>query len=96
MIEKNVPMPDSYRQGAPAKHPFKNMEVGASLSAAIIVKGKLWGLIACHHKSAKYLDFYQRESCRFLAQMFSNEIALRETGSFIQKREVCFREVTLI
>ena len=56
---------------------LKNMEVGASLTAAIIVNGQLWGLIACHHKTAKFLDFYQRESCRFLAQMFSTELSLQ-------------------
>lgn len=61
---------------------LKNMKVGASLSAAIIVEGQLWGLIACHHKTAKYLNFYQRESCRFLAQMFSTELALQENISF--------------
>lgn len=62
-----------------------NMKVGASLSAAIIVQGKLWGLIACHHKTAKYLNYYQRESCRFLAQMLSTEIALQESNNFIEK-----------
>lgn len=62
-----------------------NMEVGASLSAAIIVQGKLWGLIACHHKTSKYLNYYQRESCRFLAQMLSTEIALQESNNFIEK-----------
>ncbi|MDP3467632.1 MAG: ATP-binding protein [Daejeonella sp.] len=64
---------------------LKNMEVGASLSAAIIVKGQLWGLIACHHKTAKHLDFYQRESCRFMAQMFSTELTLQENTSLISQ-----------
>ncbi|NJW55648.1 GAF domain-containing protein, partial [Salinimicrobium oceani] len=67
---------------------LENMEVGASLSAAIIVKGKLWGLIACHHRTAKYLDFYQRESCRFLAQMFSTELTLRETSETLSRSEL--------
>lgn len=64
-----------------------NMEVGASLSAAIVVKGKLWGLIACQHNTSKFISYYKRESCRFLAQMLSTEIALKETNSFIKKRE---------
>ena len=67
---------------------LKNMEVGASLSAAIIVRGKLWGLIACHNKTAKYLDYYQRESCRFLAQMFSTELTLRETSDTLKRSEL--------
>ncbi|MGB7786147.1 MAG: ATP-binding protein [Salinimicrobium sp.] len=67
---------------------LKNMDVGASLSAAIVVRGKLWGLIACHHNTAKYLDHYQRESCRFLAQMLSTEIELQETNSYISNTEL--------
>ncbi|WZL89437.1 ATP-binding protein [Salinimicrobium sp. 3283s] len=66
---------------------LKNMGVGASLSAAIVVKGKLWGLIACHHQAEKHLDFYQRESCRFLAQMLSTEITLHETSSLLSHSE---------
>lgn len=64
---------------------LENMGVGASITAAIVVKGKLWGLIACHHASAKFLDFYQRESLRFIAQIFSTEITLLETNTFIAR-----------
>lgn len=67
---------------------LQNMEVGASLTAAIIVKGKLWGLIACHHNAGRFIDYYQRESCHFLTQMLSNELSLRETNSFLQHTEV--------
>lgn len=71
---------------------LQNMGVGASLTAAIVINGKLWGLIACHHNTAKFLNYYQRESCRFLAQMFSNELALRETNSFLEKTESSGRQ----
>ncbi|WP_029033588.1 ATP-binding protein [Salinimicrobium terrae] len=81
---------DISRSGLRAVSPIhieylKNMGVGASLTAAIIVKGKLWGLIACHHSTAKHLDFYQRESCRFLAQMFSTELSLQENSALISQ-----------
>ncbi len=81
---------DISRSGLRAVSPIhieylKNMEVGASLTAAIIVKGQLWGLIACHHKTAKHLDFYQRESCRFLAQMFSTELSLHVNTALISQ-----------
>lgn len=67
---------------------LKNMKVGASLSAAIIVKGKLWGLVACHHNTAKYLDFHLRESCRFLVHMLSNELTLFETTGQVKRFEL--------
>jgi light-regulated signal transduction histidine kinase (bacteriophytochrome) len=46
---------------------LKNMGVGASLSISIIVRGRLWGLFACHHYSAKILP----QSLRTAAEMFS-------------------------
>lgn len=77
---------------------LKNMKVGASLSAAIIVKGRLWGLIACHHQTAKHLDFYQRESCRFLTQMVSTELDLLENTFFlseVKRSEVIRRQLVV-
>lgn len=64
---------------------LQNMKVGASLTAAIIVEGKLWGLVACHHYSAKFINYFQRETCKFLTQVFSNNIASIQTGIFNRK-----------
>lgn len=64
---------------------LNNMKVGASLTVAIIVKDKLWGLLACHHMKPKFLDFYGRESCRFLVQVLSTQIALKEAREFLEQ-----------
>ncbi|MBW2961751.1 ATP-binding protein [Mesonia aestuariivivens] len=64
---------------------LKNMNVGASLTVAIILNGKLWGLIACHHYSTKFINYHQRQSCKFLAQVFSNKLALRTSNNFLDK-----------
>ncbi|SKB36125.1 Bacteriophytochrome (light-regulated signal transduction histidine kinase) [Salegentibacter holothuriorum] len=64
---------------------LQNMKVGASLTAAIIVNGNLWGLIACHHYSAKFINYSQRETCKFLVQVFSNCVSSIQTGIFNQK-----------
>lgn len=66
---------------------LKNMKVGASLTAALISNGKLWGLLACHHYSAKYINYYHRQTCDFLTQIFSNELTLKETSKYIDKLE---------
>jgi chemotaxis family two-component system sensor kinase Cph1 len=84
---------DISRSGLRAVSPIhieylKNMDVAASLSAAIVVKGKLWGLIACHHRTPKYLNYFERENCRFLAQMLSTELELQETNNFLEKTRV--------
>ncbi len=33
-----------------------NMGVAASLTASVVVEGALWGLIACHHNSPRWVD----------------------------------------
>lgn len=47
---------------------LRNMQVMASMSARILHEDQLWGLIACHHRSAKYLSF---EECS-VVEMISN------------------------
>ncbi len=64
---------------------LKNMGVGASLTAAIIIKGKLWGLLACHHYSEKYINFYQRQSVKFLTQIYTNSLSVLSSQYFIEK-----------
>lgn len=66
---------------------LKNMKVGASLTAALISNGKLWGLLACHHYSEKYINYYNRQTCEFLTQIFSNELTLKESNKYIAKLE---------
>ncbi|UBZ10695.1 GAF domain-containing protein [Leeuwenhoekiella palythoae] len=64
---------------------LENMNVGASLTAAIISEGALWGLIACHHYSPKFVDFYKRQSCKFLTQIFSSQLVLLSSNILLQK-----------
>ncbi|MFI8379954.1 ATP-binding protein [Leeuwenhoekiella sp. NPDC079379] len=64
---------------------LKNMKVGATLTAAIVSKGKLWGLIACHHYKPKFINYYERQSCNFLTQVFSNQLILSASNTLLQK-----------
>lgn len=64
---------------------LKNMGVGASLTAAIAVRGRLWGLLAFHHRTPRFLDHHSREGCRFLAQLLATELAVTESETFLQK-----------
>lgn len=66
---------------------LQNMQVGASLTAALISNGRLWGLLACHHSEAKYINYYQRQTCEFLIQIFSNELSLKNSNSFVRNVE---------
>jgi len=45
-----------------------NMNVGCSMSIALMAGGKLWGLIACHHRTPKILGHELRLACEFLGE----------------------------
>lgn len=51
-----------------------NMGVGATLTISLVLRGKLWGLIACHHYSAKYLPYDVRMSARLLGHFITSQI----------------------
>lgn len=55
-----------------------NMGVGASLTISLIKEGKLWGLIACHHQTPKYVSYELRKACEFLGRVVFAEISARE------------------
>jgi two-component system, chemotaxis family, sensor kinase Cph1 len=48
-----------------------NMGVRASFSASILIRGKLWGLIACHHPEPKQLSLAVRQQLVKIARDFS-------------------------
>lgn len=51
---------------------LRNMGVRSSFSVPLIVGGKLWGLVACHHYATpKWLSHDQRDTCAALASAFS-------------------------
>ncbi len=56
---------------------MRNMGVGASVSISIIIEGKLWGLIACHHAEAKLPTFVTRTAAELFGQMYSMTLESR-------------------
>jgi two-component system, chemotaxis family, sensor kinase Cph1 len=57
---------------------LKNMGVAALMSVAIVVDGKLWGLIACHHMEPLSVPHAVRLSCTVLAQVLSITVERNE------------------
>ncbi|MBN3949493.1 MAG: GAF domain-containing protein [Nostoc sp. NMS7] len=55
-----------------------NMGVAATLTISLIKDQKLWGLIACHHQSPKYISYELRKACEFLGRLIFTEISARE------------------
>ncbi|GAA6619083.1 ATP-binding protein [Scytonema sp. NUACC26] len=69
----------SLRSAAPCHIQYlHNMGVGASLTISLIKEGKLWGLIACHHQTPKYVAYELRKACEFLGRVIFAELSARE------------------
>ena len=64
---------------------LKNMGVGATLVISLMVGGKLWGLIACHHYSPRFVHYEMRAVCELLAEAIGVRIAALAS---VQKNQV--------
>ena len=50
---------------------LQNMGVGASMSISIVVNGRLWGMLACHHNKARQVPYLIRMACDVLAHVIA-------------------------
>lgn len=57
---------------------LQNMGVGATLTISLLHEGRLWGLIACHHYSPKYIDHYTRINARLQGHFLTAQINVRQ------------------
>jgi chemotaxis family two-component system sensor kinase Cph1 len=57
---------------------LKNMGVVSSFSVSIMCGDELWGLIACHNYTSRFINYRQRESAKLLGQVLGSAIDLRE------------------
>lgn len=68
---------------------LRNMQVVSSMSVSIIVKDRLWGLIACHHQRPKYISYRARMTYEFLGQVLSTQLFnLEETEIACYRNEM--------
>ncbi len=64
---------------------LKNMGVGATLVISLMVGGRLWGLIACHHYAPRFVHYEMRSVCEVLAEAIGVRIAALES---VQKNQI--------
>jgi chemotaxis family two-component system sensor kinase Cph1 len=57
---------------------LKNMGVGASLSISLVVEDKLWGLIACHHRTARFVSYAIRATSCLYAIVLSAQLKVKQ------------------
>jgi len=74
-----------------------NMGVGASLTISLMKDEQLWGLIACHHQTPKYVSYELRKACEFLGRVIFSEIsALEETEDHDYRLKLSYIQNSLI
>ncbi|MGD1910704.1 MAG: ATP-binding protein [Rivularia sp. (in: cyanobacteria)] len=74
-----------------------NMGVGASLTISLIKEGRLWGLIACHHQTPKFVSYELRKACEFLGRMIFGEIYTREeTEDYNYRMKLTYIQTALV
>jgi len=57
---------------------LKNMGVASSFSISLISKGELWGLIACHNYTPKFIDYRAREGAKLIGEIISSALEYRQ------------------
>lgn len=53
---------------------LRNMGVQASMSISIVVHGKLWGMLACHHMAPRHVPYRVRAACDVLAHILAANV----------------------
>ncbi len=68
---------------------MKHMGARASMSLPLVVQGRLWGMISCHHAQPHYVPLEVRSQCNLLAQVVSLQIeAHRAQGEAERRHEL--------
>lgn len=65
---------------------MRNMGVGASASVSIVVEGRLWGLVACHHATPRLMGREVRGAAASLSRAFARQIKSRTDAELLRAR----------
>ncbi len=72
---------------------LKNMKIGASMTVTLMKDQKLWGLIACHHQTPKYVNYKNRNACELIAKFVNLELNYKQDSEdrsyAIYLKEIC-------
>jgi chemotaxis family two-component system sensor kinase Cph1 len=65
---------------------LKNMGVASSFSISIVCNNELWGLIACHNYTPRFINYKQRESAKLVGQVLASAITFRQNEEELLKK----------
>lgn len=83
-----IDLSDCNLRSVPAVHLeyLKNMGVSASLSTRILFEDQLWGLVACHHKTARTMSYEMCSLFEMLSGIISMKIASLQNNEVASKQ----------
>lgn len=64
---------------------LKNMGVGSSFSISLIAHRELWGLIACHNYSPRFINYKARDASKLIGQVLSSALEYRQDEEDVEK-----------
>ena len=64
---------------------LKNMGVVSSFSISLIAHGELWGLIACHNYSPRFINYKGRDAATLIGQILSSALEYRQDEEDTEK-----------
>jgi chemotaxis family two-component system sensor kinase Cph1 len=57
---------------------LKNMGVASSFSVSLIHQDELWGLVACHNYTPRFIHYKQRQAAKLIGQVLSSALSFRQ------------------
>ena len=75
---------------------LQNMGVASSYSISLLYHGELWGLIACHNYTARFIDFKLREASKLVGYLLSSALTFRQEEENNNAREFFSNNLDLI
>ncbi len=64
-----------------------NMGVGASMSISVVLSGRLWGMLACHHMGPRHVPYRVRSACDVLAHVLAANVQSLTARAHAQRLE---------
>jgi light-regulated signal transduction histidine kinase (bacteriophytochrome) len=64
---------------------MRNMGTACSMSVSILVDGRLWGLVSCHHHEPHYVSLRLRSACDFVMQVVGSQIESQQNGDRLRR-----------
>jgi chemotaxis family two-component system sensor kinase Cph1 len=56
---------------------LKNMGVASSFSISLLHQNELWGLVACHNYTPRFINYKEREAAKLIGQVLSSALSFR-------------------